>query len=306
MEASIVIPVYNAGLYLRQSLDSVFKAADHLIEIICVDDFSEDNSVEILQEYQIIFPNLKIFKNKYNIGVTRTLIKAISNSTYDLIIRHDADDLMSPNRISSIRSHLSETKNTFFFGCCLTQIFADSHKIFSTLAPPLSLEEFRLAMCNFTSPCAHGSIFFSRSLYIRVGGYNPKYSVAQDFALYISFLECKNIAYVPIYSDQPLYFHRISSSSVTARSWRRKIFLKYQMFGLYKKAKISPNPHKDYLLFFFKSFVNLILYSVFSEKNLIIYRSRISALSRFPSPYTRVLCRIYYYISFTLKSIFHK
>lgn len=48
---SIVIPVYNVEEYLRQCLDSVVNQTLKDLEIICVNDGSTDNSLQILQEY---------------------------------------------------------------------------------------------------------------------------------------------------------------------------------------------------------------------------------------------------------------
>ncbi len=50
-KVSVIIPVYNVELYLRQCLDSVVNQTLKEIEIICVDDGSTDNSLEILKEY---------------------------------------------------------------------------------------------------------------------------------------------------------------------------------------------------------------------------------------------------------------
>ena len=49
---SIVIPVCNVENYLRECLDSVINQTMEELEIICVDDGSKDNSLEILREYE--------------------------------------------------------------------------------------------------------------------------------------------------------------------------------------------------------------------------------------------------------------
>ena len=51
-KVSVIIPVYNTELYLRQCLDSVVNQTLREIEIICVDDGSTDSSLEILREYE--------------------------------------------------------------------------------------------------------------------------------------------------------------------------------------------------------------------------------------------------------------
>ena len=51
IKLSVIIPVYNAAQFLPQTLDSVLNQSLKEIEVICVDDGSTDNSVEILNEY---------------------------------------------------------------------------------------------------------------------------------------------------------------------------------------------------------------------------------------------------------------
>ena len=49
---SIIVPVYNVDNYLRDCLDSILGQTYTNIEIICINDGSTDNSLEILNEYK--------------------------------------------------------------------------------------------------------------------------------------------------------------------------------------------------------------------------------------------------------------
>ena len=51
VKISIIIPVYNTGKFLEKCLESVIKQSLKEIEIICVNDGSTDNSLEILQDF---------------------------------------------------------------------------------------------------------------------------------------------------------------------------------------------------------------------------------------------------------------
>ena len=51
MKVSVIIPVYNAEKYLEQCLESLLNQTLKEIEIICVDDGSEDRSVEIIEKF---------------------------------------------------------------------------------------------------------------------------------------------------------------------------------------------------------------------------------------------------------------
>ncbi len=48
---SVILPVYNVEQYLKECLDSIINQTYKNLEIICINDCSEDNSLEILKEY---------------------------------------------------------------------------------------------------------------------------------------------------------------------------------------------------------------------------------------------------------------
>ena len=52
VKVSVVLPVYNVEDYLRDCLDSIVNQTLKDIEIICINDGSPDNSLEILREYE--------------------------------------------------------------------------------------------------------------------------------------------------------------------------------------------------------------------------------------------------------------
>ena len=63
---SIIIPIYIVNKYLRECLDSIINQTLKTIEIICVNNGSTDNSLEIIKEY--IYENRIIIINKNNSG----------------------------------------------------------------------------------------------------------------------------------------------------------------------------------------------------------------------------------------------
>ena len=60
---SVIIPVYNAAVYIAKCLDSVINQTFKDIEIICVNDKSQDNSLEILNSYAKKDNRIKIINN---------------------------------------------------------------------------------------------------------------------------------------------------------------------------------------------------------------------------------------------------
>ena len=56
---SIIVPVYNTSSYLEKCLDSIYNQTFKDYQLICVDDGSSDNSLQILKKYQNKIKNLK-------------------------------------------------------------------------------------------------------------------------------------------------------------------------------------------------------------------------------------------------------
>ena len=93
---SIIVPVYNAGLYLRQCLDSLVNQTLYDIEVICMNDGSTDDSLEILKEYEMKDNRFKIFSQKnQGQGVARN--KCLDKASGEFIMFLDSDDWLDEN-----------------------------------------------------------------------------------------------------------------------------------------------------------------------------------------------------------------
>lgn len=95
---SIVIPIYNAEKYLRRCLDSTLTQTYSNIEVVCVNDGSTDNSLNILKDYQSKDSRIKII-DKENAGVSAARNDGIRQSKGDYIIFIDADDWIEKNTV---------------------------------------------------------------------------------------------------------------------------------------------------------------------------------------------------------------
>lgn len=98
---SIILPVYNEEKYLKQCLDSLCSQTLKEIEIICVDDGSTDNSLEILRNYEILDNRIKILtqKNQYA-GVARNYGMQHASGKYLLFL--DSDDFFQQDMLEKM------------------------------------------------------------------------------------------------------------------------------------------------------------------------------------------------------------
>ena len=98
---SIVIPVYNVEKYLRECLDSILNQTLTDIEIICINDGSTDNSLQILEKYASKDERIKII-NQENKGLACARNTGINNATGKYIFFLDSDDYLLPNIIDKL------------------------------------------------------------------------------------------------------------------------------------------------------------------------------------------------------------
>ena len=93
---SVVIPIYNKSEFIEETIYSVVKQSYRNLEIIVVDDGSTDNSLDIVNSLND--SRLRVFSQP-NSGVERARNYGFSNSGGSFITFHDADDLMSQDRL---------------------------------------------------------------------------------------------------------------------------------------------------------------------------------------------------------------
>ena len=106
---SVIIPVYNAAKYLSQCLQSVCNQTLRDIEIICVNDASTDNSLEILQEFSKQDARIKIIDLKENKGAAVARNTAIKSAGGEYLGFVDSDDFIDLNFYEKLYKKAKET-----------------------------------------------------------------------------------------------------------------------------------------------------------------------------------------------------
>lgn len=90
-KVSIIVPVYNTSLYLRECLNSIKNQTLKDIEVIVVDDGSTDSSPAICDEYAVSDERFKVFHNQ-NQGVSASRNFGIDKADSEFVIFVDSDD----------------------------------------------------------------------------------------------------------------------------------------------------------------------------------------------------------------------
>jgi glycosyltransferase involved in cell wall biosynthesis len=94
---SVVLPCYNAELFIEQALNSITNQSYQNLEIIVIDDASDDNSGAIVLKIAKLDSRIVYIRNKDNLKLIRTLNLGIDIAKGKYFARMDADDI-APSR----------------------------------------------------------------------------------------------------------------------------------------------------------------------------------------------------------------
>lgn len=125
VKISVIIPVYNAEKYLRETLQSIKKQSFTDFELIAINDGSTDNSLTILNEFKGIINNYKIVTID-NSGVSKARNIGINISNGEYVCFVDADDILNQHYLEfliqpifSKNADLSYCNYTTFYNKCI-------------------------------------------------------------------------------------------------------------------------------------------------------------------------------------------
>lgn len=118
---SVIIPIYNVEKYLAKCLDSVINQTLNDIEIICVNDGSTDNSLEILSQYAAKDSRIKVI-TKENAGVASARNTGLEAAKSDYIGFVDSDDWIEPETYETALNKMLEDPeiDLVCWGCNVT------------------------------------------------------------------------------------------------------------------------------------------------------------------------------------------
>jgi glycosyltransferase involved in cell wall biosynthesis len=114
MLVSIIVPVYNAKKYIQHCVDSLIRQDYSNIEIILIDDCSNDGTYDLLKKIKEKDDRIILLQNKRNMGASYSRNRGIKISRGDYITFVDADDSIESNTISSIMSWIEKEGHVDF------------------------------------------------------------------------------------------------------------------------------------------------------------------------------------------------
>lgn len=121
-KVSVLIPVYNVQSFIEEAVNSILENSYRNIEIIIINDASNDGTFEILDRIKTKESRVKVITNRTNIGISKSLNKGLAASLGDYILRMDGDDISHKDRIVRKVNYLENNPDISIVGCSTLSI----------------------------------------------------------------------------------------------------------------------------------------------------------------------------------------
>ena len=107
---TIVMPVYNTGVYLKESIESILNQTYGDFELICVDDCSKDAlTLELLDAYEQADERIRIVRLPENVGAAEARNIGLKQAEGEYIIFLDADDIFDEDMLEKMHQSLESS-----------------------------------------------------------------------------------------------------------------------------------------------------------------------------------------------------
>lgn len=234
---SIIIPVYNKSAFVKESIDSALAQSYPYIELVLINDGSIDGSLEILQECKEKYPDKINLIDSPNQGVSAATNLGIQGSKGDYIQFLDADDLISPDKISTQISLLKGKEKTSLATCSYVgfidsiQDFREvSYRAFQSFESGI---ELLLQFWERQEMLQPASYLTHRSLIEKAGPWDESLIINQDGEFFTRvLLHAKQIIYD---SNSIVYYRTPGPNNVSQQKSEKAFSSLLNSFQLYEK-----------------------------------------------------------------------
>ena len=219
---SVIIPTYNYAHLINKCLTSVINQTYKDLEIIVVDNHSEDSTEDVVKSLSDERVRYVKFRNNGSIAASRNYGSKISSG--DLLAFLDSDDYWFPGKIEKqLVSHEASEDMISFHNM---RLFG-GRRIGRVKGYKLGSEP-KIEMLTRGNPIITSTVMMSKSFFISAGGFPEEsdFATAEDFALWLRLADMNaSFRFIPLTLGGYRIHQNISNSEVGARATQKVVEL---------------------------------------------------------------------------------
>lgn len=219
---TVVVPVYNNALYLESCLDSILAQTYRDLEIICVNDGSTDNSLELLHTIAKRDPRVTVLSQE-NAGVSAARNAGLELAHGDFVAFVDSDDELEPDMYETLLKLATEYQADIAH-CGYKRMHLDgTEKNIQGTEKLLVQDSWNAIQCLLTGKFFVGSLWnklYKKELFSDVR-FDTSLKINEDVLINVQvFLKAKKLVFLDV--PKYYYYERASSSCSRTNQLRKK------------------------------------------------------------------------------------
>ena len=215
---SVVMAVRNGQAYLVDAIDSILSQTYSDFEFIIVDDGSTDSTSSILEQYKRQDQRVRVLYRRQS-GLVSSLNAGCAEARGVYIARMDADDVSVASRLANQIDFLTSNPDIALVGSAFT-LTNDAGETGEIFFKPTRHSEIEKELLNGNNAFLHPSVVMRRDAFEAVGGYRQSFVHAEDYDLWLRFVERYKTANL----NDSLLHYRIHDQQVTLAHLRQGIY----------------------------------------------------------------------------------
>ena len=235
---SIITVCYNSEKVISSAMESVLKQSYKNIEHIVIDGLSQDNTLNVIKEYEPLYEGRMVIVSEKDEGIYDAINKGIKLAKGSIIGILNSDDWYSEGAIEMIVQNYEENIDIYYGNIYQIKKIGNDYYKYRQNACSNDLKQITTKMS-----ISHSSCFVSRRWYKRIK-YDNKYIIAADYKFILeSYLSGANFKYIDYYFTY-MRVGGISSKNklqvlVEEFDIRKIVCNKRDLFLSYKKFSIN-------------------------------------------------------------------
>lgn len=239
---SIVIPSYNAGEYIEETLESIFSQDYDNFEVIVRDGGSTDGTVKIIREYAKKYPKRLSWVSEKDNGQLDAILKGLKKAKGEILTYINADDVYEKNALTSVVAAYKNNSKALWFvgrGKVINKEGVEISKLVTLYKNfLLTINNYQLLLT--VNYLMQPSVFLTRKAYARYGPFTGTRAFIMEYDLWLKLGKVE----MPVVIKKTLSSFRITGENISATAFDKTLSEDEKTVAKYTKNRFIIIFHK--------------------------------------------------------------
>ncbi len=246
---SIIIPSYNQGSFIAQTIDSILNQSFKNVEVLVIDGGSTDNTIEVLKRYG----NRIFWLSEKDRGQTHAINKGLALAKGTIIAYLNSDDYYLEKTLAIVAECFTSKQSALWITGDYVIVDEEGNKVQNAIGKYKYYFRNILSFNLLTvlNPIIQPSTFLSKALVDQIGPFNEELRYTMDYEYWLKAIKIQH----PILVKERLSVFRIHKKSKGGSQYRKQFEEELVVAGKFQKSGF---------LLFLHQLHNKIIYIVYS------------------------------------------